>query len=58
MQNLVSDTKKYRDQLENFGPDPCSGKSEILVPRPRPRPLCRSVVTMNYKNTASEFTVA
>jgi hypothetical protein len=22
MKNLVSDTKKYRDQLENFGPVP------------------------------------
>ncbi len=57
MQNLVSDTKKYRDQLENFARDLGPGKSKILVPGPGPRPLCRFLVAINHKNTASEFTV-
>jgi hypothetical protein len=36
MQNLVFDTKKDREQLENFGPDPGPDKSKIIVPVPVP----------------------
>jgi hypothetical protein len=52
MQNLVSDTKKDRDQLENFGPGP--GKRKILVPVPVPGPLFRSLIGIRWEPV--EFT--
>jgi hypothetical protein len=53
MQNLVSDTKTDRDQLEDFDVGP--GKRKILVPGPEPGPLCRSIIVNNKAYVTNSF---
>ncbi len=50
MYSLVLDNKKYRDQLENFSPDPGPGKKQNFSLGPGP--LCTSLVNTQCSCTS------